>query len=83
MDTLKTLDCSSNNYSAENPANGRYYQAYIVRDLLNDWVVVTRRGNKSWRTGIQKNYLCASYAEALKWLAAIKKIRRRHGYLPI
>ena len=61
----------------------RYYVAELRQDLLGDWVVDTARGGRRSNLGATRTLFVKTAAEGTKVLAAIHKLRTRHGYATV
>ena len=58
----------------------KYYHAILCRDLFGNWVILRYWGGKSSRLGSSCTDFCESYAEAVKKLQELQKVRRYRGY---
>ena len=61
----------------------KYYEARLVRDLLEDWVLVVSRGGKTSRLGALRTLFVSSEEEGMKKIAALEKVRTRRGYVRV
>lgn len=64
-----------------NPAMQRYYAAYLVQDLLGNWVLTKVWNSKNTRLGSSKNVFCETYETGLSLIEKLKKQRLSHGYV--
>ena len=62
------------------PEKHRYYQADLVKDLFDDWQVITAWGGVGSRRGGRRNLYVPSQEAGLQQLAAIDRRRRQRGY---
>lgn len=60
--------------------DGRFYTAFICKDLLNSWTVVKAWGGKGKPKSNQMIIACRDYDQALEVMAAITNKRKRRGY---
>ncbi len=65
----------------ENPCRKRYYQIFLSRDLLGDWVVTKSWGGSGTSTGRVSNVACASLEDAEALIEKIANTRAKRGYL--
>jgi hypothetical protein len=61
----------------------RYYEVRLVRDLLQDWVLIVARGGKTNRLGALRTLFVSSEAEGMKIIEAMEKVRIRRGYVRV
>jgi len=61
----------------------RYYVAELRQDLLGDWVVDTARGGRRSNLGATRTQFVKSVEQGAKVMAAIHKLRTRHGYATV
>jgi hypothetical protein len=61
----------------------RYYEVRLVRDLLQDWVLVVSRGGRSNRLGALRTLFVSSEEEGIKMIATLEKVRTRRGYVRV
>ena len=66
-----------------NTEKQRYYQAYLVKDLLGDWVLVRAWGSLNTARGSQRTDLVSSEADGLQKLVALDRRRQQRGYRPL
>ena len=59
----------------------RYYSAEIITDLLGDLIIHIVHGGRFNQRYTVRNIPVTSMADANKKLAALHKIRIKHGYL--
>lgn len=60
--------------------DGRYYLAFMGKDLFGEWMVTQVWGRKGTQLGKTRHFPCQD-AEQAKWrLEAIDKRRRQRGY---
>jgi len=59
----------------------RYYEVRLVRDLLQDWVLIVSRGGKTNRLGALRTLFVSSEAEGTKIIETMEKVRIRRGYV--
>ncbi len=64
-----------------NPVNGRYYYAYISKDLLETWGVTVCWGGSKNSGGRIKTFPCDSFDTALLKMQEISEVRRKHKYV--
>ena len=57
----------------------RYYEVRLVRDLLQDWVLVVSRGGKTNRLGALRTLFASNEAEGMKMIETMEKVRIRRG----
>ena len=60
--------------------NGRYYSAFMCRDLFHDWTVVKSWGGKGKPKSQQLIIACKDQDEAIEVLASITRRRQTRGY---
>lgn len=67
----------------EHPVKLRYYQIFLFKDLLNDWIVTKSWGSlHSSRGGGGVTHMpCDSLEEAKKLIVNLSKLRNRRGYV--
>ncbi len=65
-----------------NKEKRRYYRAWLMRDLLGDWVLVRAWGSTESRLGGVKQELMPDYALGKERLRRLDLRRRRRGYEP-
>jgi len=76
----------SNDIAAEEPLRlrwekeTRYYEIHLQKDLWGSWVLIRIWGRRGSPMGQIRRVPCASYAEAVKQLAAVQIQRQRRGY---
>jgi hypothetical protein len=63
-----------------NDAKARYYRAAIVRDLFEEWVLITAWGGLHSHRGNMRSTVLASYEDGIERIAALDKRRRQRGY---
>lgn len=79
----------SNDITAEEPLRlrwekeTRYYEVHLQQDLWGSWVLTRIWGRRGSPMGQIRRAPCASYAEAVKQLAAVRSQRQRRGYEPV
>ena len=61
----------------------RYYEVRLVRDLLQDWVLIVARGGKTNRLGALRTLFVSSEAEGMKIIETMEKVRIRRGYVRV
>jgi hypothetical protein len=61
----------------------RYYEVRLVRDLLQDWVLIVARGGKTNRLGALRTLSVSSEAEGMKIIETMEKVRIRRGYVRV
>ena len=61
----------------------RYYEVRLVRDLLQDWVLIVSRGGKTNRLGALRTPFVSSEAEGMKIIETMEKVRIRRGYVQL
>jgi len=61
----------------------RYYEVHLQQDLWGGWVLTRIWGRRGSPMGQIRRVPCASYAEAMKQLAAVRSQRQRRGYDPV
>jgi hypothetical protein len=64
-------------------SDGRWYKAYIERDLLGHLFVVRVNGGKIKKKGRLRRDPCADRDQAIDELAAITRTRLKNGYKPV
>jgi len=62
------------------PEKHRYYQADLVKDLFDNWQVITAWGGQGSGRGRQRNLYMPSLEAALQQLTAIGHRRQQRGY---
>jgi hypothetical protein len=60
--------------------DGRYYTAFMCKDLFHDWVVVKAWGSKGKPKAQRQIIACKDKDEAIEVLAAITKRRLSRNY---
>jgi hypothetical protein len=63
--------------------NIRYYEVRLIRDLLQDWVLVVSRGGKSNRLGVLRTLFVSSEEAGMKMIDTLEKVRTRRGYVRV
>ena len=63
--------------------SSRYYEVRLVRDLLQDWVLIVARGGRANRLGALRTLFVSSEEEGMKKLATLEKVRTRRGYVRV
>ncbi len=63
--------------------SNRYYEVRLVRDLLQDWVLIVARGGKTNRLGALRTLFVSSEAEGMKIIETMEKVRIRRGYVRV
>jgi predicted DNA-binding WGR domain protein len=63
------------------PEKRRYYHAFVLKDLLGDWEVVSAWGALDSQLGGVRRKLVGSREDAEAVMAEIGKRRRRRGYV--
>ena len=66
----------------QNIEKNRYYQIFLSRDLLGDWVVTKSWGNLYTAAGRVTHVACVSLDEAKKLINKIVHTRKKRGYVP-
>jgi len=61
----------------------RYYEVRLMRDLLQDWVLVVARGGKTNRLGALRTLFVSSEEEGMKMIETVEKVRTRRGYVRV
>ena len=61
----------------------RYYEVRLMRDLLQDWVLVVARGGKTNRLGALRTLFVSSEEEGMKMIETLEKVRTRRGYVRV
>lgn len=67
----------------EHPEKKRYYQLFLSRDLLGDWVVTKAYGGLNTSVGRVTHVACSSLEDAKKLMSHIAQIRFKRGYVSI
>lgn len=76
----------SNGAAAEEPLRlrwekeTRYYEVHLQQDLWGTWVLTRIWGRRGSPMGQVRRIPCASYAEAMKQLAAVRSQRKKREY---
>lgn len=65
----------------EEPNKKRYYQIFLSRDLLNDWVVTKSYGSLQNAMGKVTHIACPSLEDAKKLIDQITRTREKRGYV--
>ena len=55
----------------------------LVRDLLQDWVLIVAGGGKTSRLGVLRTLFVSSEEEGIKMIATLEKVRTRRGYVRV
>jgi hypothetical protein len=63
--------------------SSRYYEVRLVRDLLQDWVLIVARGGRANRLGALRTLFVSSEEEGIKKIATLEKVRTRRGYVRV
>ncbi|MQM29471.1 MAG: hypothetical protein CRU78_02520 [Candidatus Accumulibacter phosphatis] len=63
--------------------NTRYYEVRLMRDLLQDWVLIVSRGGKTNRLGALRTLFVSSEEEGMKRIETLEKVRTRRGYVRV
>ena len=63
--------------------NIRYYEVRLIRDLLQDWVLVVSRGGKTNRLGVLRTLFVSSEEAGMKMIDTLEKVRTRRGYVRV
>ena len=58
----------------------RYYQALLVKDLFDEWILIKAWGALGSKRGGMCSTYVPSYAAGLERIGEIDKRRKRHGY---
>lgn len=66
----------------ENPVLGKYYLAYVARDLFGGWNLVKAWGKVGETTGGLAYMPCQSWDEAMQLFGITHQKRLRCGYQP-
>jgi hypothetical protein len=61
----------------------RYYEVRLMRDLLQDWVLIVSRGGKTNRLGALRTLFVSSEEEGMKRIETLEKVRTRRGYVRV
>jgi hypothetical protein len=67
----------------ENPLLGKYYLAYIARDLFGNWNVVKAQGRVGETINGLASIPCQSREEAVKMFRATHHQHLHYGYQPV
>lgn len=60
--------------------DGRYFAAFIEKDLLDDWTVVKVWGGLGWSQSQSMIVQCEDRQACMQYVATIAKVRAAHGY---
>jgi uncharacterized protein YfaA (DUF2138 family) len=58
----------------------RYYNVYIYKDMLGDWIVTIARGGLDNALGDVEHIMMKDHQSALALIDEIKMRREKHGY---
>lgn len=61
-------------------SDGRYYVAFITKDLFGFWSVVKCWGGKGRSHSSMEAIACEDIDSAMQLIAAIARVRKYHGY---
>jgi len=70
-------------YRWVNPEKGRYYNAYLDRDLFGHWVLTKAWGGINSHRGHGRKVCVASREAGLQAIQALNKRRKKRGYCAV
>lgn len=81
MITRSANKINNKNYRWQNIKKRRFYQVYLKKDLLNDWVLTCVWGSLDSRLGNFQHHAFKGLKEAILFINNMKELRQKRGYL--